>query len=437
MPAKSRSVSYRSVFTVTSRVLGDFPDTVSVPVNTTVSLTSTRSDGGSNPAWKQRIKAHTEVTSSLSGTLLRVSRNPITGFMIRDMQNSDGFTWTRGIRVPFRGYTINTRVTGSPAASTIQSQLAETIAIKKFHRKVNGLTQDFQGLVFLGELRETLKMLRNPFEQLRKAAKKDYLDALQRRKKSDPRNWTKAISGTWLEFMFGVQPLLSDIESASNAWSRLNWDPLLLKRIKVSASDTEQQNAPTDHFWSTTAGLVFTGQTKQYKTKKVIYRALWARSRTTPEDLSTKNRAFDSLGIGFREFVPAAWELLPWSFLVDYVTNIGDVLEQTFTSFADIRYIVGTRVDSNISESVQDYSELHTRFNNTNAGVKYIKGQSSGPAKLKVERISFQRNAIPTNSFPINGFQWELPSNPLKYANVLALGLQADSLYPQRSKVWR
>lgn len=437
MPDKTKTVSYRSVFTITSRSAGDQPDIVSTPVNTNVSLTSTRSVPGPNPNWKKRIARNEEVTSPLSGVRLVVVRRPCKGYYVRDQKNGSDSNWTTGIKVPFRGYPFPTRVTGSPAVSSVQRQLAETIAIRKFHRKVSSLTKQFDGFVFLGELRETLRMLRHPFETIRRQAKKDYLDALTTRKRRDPKGWTKAIAGTWLEFMFGIQPALNDLIGGAEAWKSLQWEPLLRRRIRVSAFDVDQTAVPSTHYWSTDGQAVFTGSTRKFKTKQIVYRALWVRTRTAPENLSLKSRAFESLGLEIRHFVPAVYELLPWSFLVDYVTNLGDVLEQHFTSFADVRYIVGTRIDKSMEETFSAFSEVDTRFNNTTASRRYVKAVPGNPAMLKVTRVSFQRNPVPVWNFPTNGFQWELPSNPLKYANVLALGLQADALYPQRSKVWR
>lgn len=437
MPDKTKTVAYRSVFTITARSAGDQPDIVYTPVNTSVSLTSTRSVPGPNPNWKYRIAQNQEVTSPLSGTRLVVVRSPVKGYYVRDQKNSLNVNWTTGIKVPFRGYPFPTRVSGSPAVSTIQRQDAETIAIRKFHRKVASLTKQFEGFVFLGELRETLRMLRHPFETIRRQAKKDYLDALTIRKRRDPKGWTKAIAGTWLEFMFGIRPALSDLSDAAEAWRSLQWEPMLQRRFRVSAFDVDQTSSPSAHVWSTDGQAVFTGHTRKYLTKQIVYRALWVRTRTAPEDLSTKTLAFESLGLEMRHFVPAVYELLPWSFLVDYVTNLGDVLEQQFTSFADVRYIVGTRIDKSVEETISAFSEIDTRFNNTTASRRYVKAVPGSPARLSVSRVTFQRNSVPVWKFPTNGFQWELPSNPLKYANVLALGLQADALYPQRSKVWR
>lgn len=432
MPDKVTTKTYWNLMSVKSSVTGDSAQITTYPVNTRVSLSNTRSDPGPNKDWKRRIRNHQDVTSNLSGTKLVVKQQGCNGSFVRDQKNSDGKTWTLGNIVPYRGETFNTRVTSSPAASTISRQNAETIAISKFHRRIQGLTKDFDGFVFLGELKQTLQMLRNPFQQLFRATNKDYILALKRKSNGDVGELRKVVAGTWLEFMYGVKPLLSDLDDAADAWSRLNWDPLMLKRIRVSGRDIQQLNVPVDHFWSTTAGLVFTGRTRTYLEKQIVYRGLWARTRTAPEDLSTKNRVLASLGLEMRNFVPAVWNLLPWSFLADYVTNLGDILEQRFTSFADMRYIVGTRVDRSVSDTTMHYSEVNTAYNNNNATTRYVKGVPGNPAKLNIARVSFQRTAIPVHNFPVNGFQWELPSNPLKYCNVLALAASADALFPQK-----
>jgi hypothetical protein len=38
-------------------------------------------------------------------------------------------------------------------------------------------------------------------------------------------------------------------------------------------------------------------------------------------------QATEEMGVRARDFLPAVWEAIPYSFLIDYFTNIGDIIE--------------------------------------------------------------------------------------------------------------
>jgi hypothetical protein len=59
----------------------------------------------------------------------------------------------------------------------------------------------------------------------------------------------------------------------------------------------------------------------------------------------------DLFGFNPQNFIPAAWELLPWSFLADYFTNIGDILTASIVSTKHLAYT--NRTEIVISKSLE------------------------------------------------------------------------------------
>lgn len=443
MGAKSSSRTYRGVFRCTGRSNFSFPDVTLMPVNATQTYTSTRSDGGGYKNWKERIKKGQDCTTLVQGTHISlVDRRPSKGWYTR-YQRDENNVLQGPVKVSYDGYTQPTRPVPAPVVLTIQRLDAEARATKKFYSKLASINQDMQGLVFLGELKQTLRMLRNPAEAFMKAARNDYLNVLKRHKKrhkgqrwseSHPKAWADAVTGSWLEFQFGVQPLISDLKGAYDALDRLNWDPVVRKLIHAVGRDHQPDGTPSVGVWGTSYNLSFTSEVWKTMRKKVVFRALWERNRDAPEDLTTGKRLAESFGINMNEFVPTLWELMPWSFLLDYFTNIGDILEQSFASTSDIRWVARTIIHDHEAFYTSKVDEKAIIYNNS--GGQYPNKVIAFDPKPREAFSHYRRRSFTREPWRIpnaSKFMWEVPGSPLKYGNMTALlGQFSTDLFPQR-----
>jgi hypothetical protein len=78
--------------------------------------------------------------------------------------------------------------------------------------------------------------------------------------------------------------------------------------------------------------VLFTDRVRRHHV--VRYRgAVYARAATTARD------RFARFGFTPSEFVPTAWEVLPWSFLADYFANIGDMLSASVTDTSNVAWV--------------------------------------------------------------------------------------------------
>lgn len=181
----------------------------------------------------------------------------------------------------------------------------------KLREKVAG--SDFNAGVFLGEGREALSMIANSAIQIRKAlsaVKRLDLVAAARALRVSPKRYhgqkmtEKEISGRWLELQYGWLPLVNDAYGAAQFLAHHLSAPFV-QSYKVRQRKVLVGYAPA---WVENA--------KSYTFTGTVHGQLIAR-------LTEK----DVVGlVGLKDPASIAWELTPYSFVVDWFIPIGNYL---------------------------------------------------------------------------------------------------------------
>jgi hypothetical protein len=394
------------------------------------SFTSSRTEPAMIKDWRKRIRDNVSATTGVSGELYEISQRRAV-FTV-NQKLTDGIV---GVLFPstvrFRGMTQYSRVQGYVPTISIIDGVADQEATKKLYRKLNAIQKSLDGLVFMGELRETLRMLRNPAKSLFDSARNDYLAALQRRKHRNPRNWARGLSGAWLEWAFGVTPLVNDINNILLGLDRFNSDPI---QTTLLTAVGQQRASPKPVLYDWTPPnhirIWFKGTGVEKVTQKVKYRAKYVRERSQIKDLTNKQKFAQTFGLNMREFVPTMWELMPWSFLVDYFTNVGDILEQSFSSLEHVAWCNRTQIDTGTRTNSLGLDVQRTKLALTIPGVAEFSGASvQSDAVCTITRRNFARAPFTPQASP---FKLEIPGSVQKWLNIAALGVQANSIHPQR-----
>jgi hypothetical protein len=380
-----------------------------------IKLSRTRT-GVSNPHWRDQIKNHVNATTDLSGQFdLLIAE-------VGDMQNSKTDS-EYSYRGDIAAYDTPTPLT-DPVIGTEQ---ATQRAMQRAYKQIHAAQTAMSGQVFLGELKEAVHTLRHPAEGLRKALKEHYLDKLKRIKNRDPKRWWKAISQTWLESSFGWRPFINDLEDAASAYNELcNKEALRYKKIRaVGKADpiylpSLSAYGPVNY----PSGSNSVEQRSRKVTDEcicVIRGEVKAQAATTTMD---KLRIF---GLQPSEFIPTVWELLPWSFLVDYFTNIGDILENAVTDTSNVAWLEMSTIKKRVTDTliVPDNSAMRST-----QGSKYIYSRGNR-STCHAERRLVTRTGTVNLSIP--PLMFELPGSSIKQLNMVALFTQATSeLHPQK-----
>lgn len=244
---------------------------------------------------------------------------------------------------------------GNPSA---QDDIALEQASKHFLNRLQKTRQAMQGGIFSGEMRETFRMLLRPASTLRAGIPK-YLESLSKRKAAGMRKSTarskawreredrkraeqlRRIAGdTWLEYSFGWKPLINDIGDAVQAIGRLNENKFVQKLSASGSNDKVNYDSGTNEYPIADQFVTWIKVSSHIKTEyQCQIRGAVGVSSTTSK--ATANR--ELFGFSWEQFVPTLWELLPWSFLVDYFTNIGDILNAAAVNTADLSWTSRTQ----------------------------------------------------------------------------------------------
>ncbi|DAD50001.1 maturation protein [ssRNA phage Gephyllon.1_12] len=292
-------------------------------------------------------------------------------------------------------------VTGTASGSTS----AQNRALGDFSRRAAKAISPFSSGVFLGELREAIHMIKHPAQALFDEVKSYAYGAKKLRKRMGPRGFKKVSASLWLEAAYGWRPLVSDVKSGAEALSRCvnGFVPNSRIRSATTTSGTMVQ-APTSVLksYQNMSWRFF-----QSVSDEATYRVDGA-VRIGPAGTLAGN--LDTFGVSWDQVLPTAWELLPFSFVTDYFSNVGDVISSA--SIVNGRVIYAA-VTSKFERKVQYAGWTANTGGQDNARAKL----SAGPVVVKI----IHHNRTPLSSV-VPSIQFECPGiGSMKWLNLGAL----------------
>lgn len=270
----------------------------------------------------------------------------------------------------------------------------------------------FKGMVFTGELRESLRMIKSPARSLRRGIG-DYLDSLKKRipRRAPRRRKREILADTWLEYAYGWSPLVNDIDSAIAAFYRSQWVRPVFEMVRGLGYET-RTSAGADNVSG--LGVQFVQKTTRSEILSVKSYGMYH---------SQGRGASNSHHSGWTpsEFIPTLWELIPYSFLVDYFTNIGDIISSWSYRWIGLAWAAQTTHHQILVEPagnviltpLQPVLNYSIRYRNSIVPWRATKTQFNRVASIPL--------TIPTLEFEVPG------ARSLKWLNLLALGTALTS----------
>lgn len=381
--------------TVTDIVFNEF-DAVSSDVKS----------GGSNPHWKDQIRSVTQAGTGYA------RQTTLGGFVSGKVSGTFHPAGTYDERRDYHElsgqFQVGPGVPDLPDISTLQIQ-----AKLKFIQKARSMIRLFQGGVFLGELRETLQMIIRPASALRRrvslyssSAKKAF------RRERTPPSRARALSGTWLEHSYGWRPFFRDIDEGMEALSDTNH---LVPQILAATESDVWKSASQDVSFSG-PGVFISGDLvfQPEHTGRVRYLGCVAWESLPPRDWQSK------WGVTLSDFAPTVWELIPYSFLVDYFSNVGAVIDASSFGTVSLRW----GICSAVAESRIYLTKQSARWNSSSVSEPASASASLGLSPLSQWR--FNRSLVEKLEAGIADVRGQMPGvgDWRKWANMAALAIE-------------
>jgi hypothetical protein len=230
------------------------------------------------------------------------------------------------------------------------------------HKRLTARRRQFMGSVAAAELGKTLQMVVRPAKSLRgqiAAASRRVPKLMKALKRSGAsrQSKAKALADTYLELTFGWQPLLADTRDGALALARLaSRDALERQQFRAYGSQETPLPSTFGNFYQVgydANSIAVWNREWRTKTKAecIIYGRFQTRLQDSSYAKSTSLRLAELCGFTLADFLPSAWEAMPWSFLVDYFTNVGDVIEAFSNNIGEI----GWAAEVHIQESQEDF----------------------------------------------------------------------------------
>ncbi len=231
---------------------------------------------------------------------------------------------------------LTTAIISGPTPTA--SQTADNIAIHKLYAKLrkgyspNNIAED------IGEIRKTISGILSPAKAIRDltvGAMRKNIGLLSR---YDRRGVIKDLASTHLEWQFGIKPLVQSVTSVYKEFGLKGIELVREFDVKHFKATGKYRDPGTVEYLD---GLVGVGHVKLSR----------SRIRTTVSEvryvgayqLSVSDTHYRNLGITPDNFLPTLYNCLPWSWAIDYVTNVSDFVNNI--SCPNLRYIYFDRCE--------------------------------------------------------------------------------------------
>lgn len=399
--------------------------------NFSLTLPNTKS-GSSVPGWRKLIEAGQFAASPYSCSLSRV-QNAQSSLGVSTEYTNPGVSQTKE---SFKGFF---RAPALPSLPTFPVEV-DNKALSRILGKIRDQVEHVNVLPALGELRSTVRQFGAPAEAILSLSNR-YINKLELAARGlggstsfRKIEWHRIVASSYLEYVFGLAPLMEDVKKIAEAlarWDAEKNDELPRPTSSIFKANVKQKTSTNSTVWggwlSPAANI---GCYDMYTTVTEFGARYSCRlNHTLQADFGSNERLMQLLGFNNPlNFIPTIHEVLPWSWLLDYLLNVQEIIEAGVTDTSYVEWII---------------RQNKTRIQHSWIGKPEFRALAAGWAptrpsmisnhlgKWRIDRTAYTRS-LPTSlglPIPVLGY----PNSVKKLANataaLFARRARADSMW--------
>lgn len=269
------------------------------------------------PSFHERVKRGDIINNEMSKMLTKRSVGD-AGWLFRKVYSSGSSSYGEADKdYVVVSYGPPTHLLGLPDLGALRTEVS-TLAWSKV------LQPTAQMLVTAGEAGKTLGMLRRPLSSLVNLAQQGITRGLKSSgRRGDPKAVSQAFSSAWLEARYGWRPLMLEVDNILEALGKQAQERYTARARRSQSDDL------TSTFVGRNEGI------------------------TIPFTVKTVRKATISAGVLYQHEIPlmdyiwgtrlsdiplAAWDLVPYSFVVDWFVNVNTFI-QAIVPKGEVKYL--------------------------------------------------------------------------------------------------
>lgn len=299
------------------------------------------SSGVKNPTWRTQVKRHQNATTAFNATYTTGDATWCTIEWHSFYSNATGSVY-QGYDFEVGAMLHYPNISSLPSVPGAVSTRVTNRCIQKFNALSDQIRSSVELGQDLGEYKETLESIHRPLSSMRDKIF-DYLHQLGKlkRKIKNPPSLAKALADTYLEWRFGINPLVSDVAQliADAGRYRFPLYPFSVTSGEEYAVSLGTQQVNPSQQWSGMAfdglGLVPTWNTRSSSAYSVRYKGELYSGCNVKTGQISRAQAWE---LTPKDWLPTAWDLLPYSWIADYFVNVGDMIRGLCSCFSDVAW---------------------------------------------------------------------------------------------------
>lgn len=297
------------------------------PFNSTLVLNDSVSHGASIPNWKHLIATHQNATTTLTGTVTKV----------KPREGSSLWSYPDGTVDYISGHVDQSCLSVNMPTTAINPG-ANNRAVSKLLASYIKRKNTWRGGNFIAELRETINMIKHPVKSFYNHTW-DFAGKLKKLGKiyaKRPDDYVKKLADAWLAYKFGVLPLIDDANDACRALYNMRYSQWDTTDISGHGHNSFSTSSTISTSW-TVAGHPNNNAITQVVMDKLDYDVFYKGDIAV--EVHGDRFLLEQFGVSSLDIVPAAWEAIPWSFLIDYFANVGEMLDSMKLWYANVAWL--------------------------------------------------------------------------------------------------